>query len=92
MDTAHISALQAKHTGLDRRIAAEIARPMPDISLLATLKKQKLRLKEAIASLTRVTDFVSAALAPVVRRARTGSSDKIPAERERWACAPFADR
>ena len=53
MDTAHMSALQAKHTGLDRQIAAEGARPMPDDSLLATLKKQKLRIKEAIASLTR---------------------------------------
>jgi hypothetical protein len=51
MDNAHISALQAKHSGLDRKIAAEIARPLPDMSLLATLKKQKLRLKEALVGL-----------------------------------------
>ncbi len=53
MDSAHISALQAKHSGIDRQIAAEAARPMPDTSLIATLKKQKLRLKEALSGLVR---------------------------------------
>lgn len=51
MDRAHIAALQAKHTGIDRRIADEIARPNPDTATLATLKKQKLKLKEAISGL-----------------------------------------
>ncbi len=51
MDNSHISALQAKHAGLDARIKAETSRPMPDAVLLATLKKQKLRLKEEMASL-----------------------------------------
>ena len=51
MDSAHIAALQAKHCGIDRRIADETARPMPDMSMLATLKKQKLKLKEAISSI-----------------------------------------
>ena len=46
MQTAHFSALEAKHAGLDRRIAAESQRPMPDDALLAQLKKQKLRVKE----------------------------------------------
>lgn len=50
MENSHISALQAKHAGLDARIKAEICRPMPDAVLLATLKKQKLRLKEEMAS------------------------------------------
>lgn len=50
MDNSHISALQAKHAGLDARIKAETSRPMPDGVLLATLKKQKLRLKEELAS------------------------------------------
>jgi len=51
MDSAHILALQAKHSGLEGRIAAETARPLPDLSLVATLKKQKLRIKEAMASI-----------------------------------------
>jgi hypothetical protein len=50
MDNAHISALQSKHLGLDRKIAAETARPLPDMSIVATLKKQKLRVKEALTS------------------------------------------
>lgn len=51
MDSAHISALQAKHSGLDRKIAAEFSRPLPDMSLVATLKKQKLKVKEALTGL-----------------------------------------
>lgn len=46
MDNGHISALQAKHAGIDARIKAETSRPMPDAALLANLKKRKLRLKE----------------------------------------------
>lgn len=53
MDTAHFHALQTKHMGLEGRIAAENARPLPDASLIATLKKQKLRVKEAIAAIAR---------------------------------------
>ena len=53
MDSAHITALQAKHTGIDRRIADENARPLPNMSLIATLKKQKLKLKEAMTGLLR---------------------------------------
>lgn len=50
MDNSHFSALQAKHAGLDARIKAEVSRPMPDATLLATLKKQKLRLKEEMSA------------------------------------------
>jgi hypothetical protein len=46
MQTAHFSALEAKHAVLDRQIAAETQRPLPDTATLAALKKQKLRLKE----------------------------------------------
>ena len=53
MDSAHIAALQAKHSGIDQRIADETARPNPDMSMLATLKKQKLKLKEAISDFIR---------------------------------------
>ena len=46
MQTAHHQALEAKHAVLDRQIAAESQRPMPDAMVLAGLKKQKLRVKE----------------------------------------------
>lgn len=46
MQTAHLSALEAKHATLDQRIADESHRPMPDALRLADLKKQKLKLKE----------------------------------------------
>ncbi len=50
MQTAHLSALEAKHAVLDRRIAEETHRPMPDTVLLADLKRQKLRVKEEMSS------------------------------------------
>ena len=51
MENAHSSALLAKHAGIDARLAEEARRPLPDSRLIAELKKQKLRIKEAIASL-----------------------------------------
>lgn len=51
METSHIGALQSKHAGLERQIAAEMARPSPDDALLMELKKRKLRIKEEIAQL-----------------------------------------
>jgi hypothetical protein len=51
MLTSHSSALLAKHAGIEARIAAENRRPSPDDILIAQLKKQKLRIKEAIARL-----------------------------------------
>jgi hypothetical protein len=51
MDQAHIAALQTKHAGLDARIAEETQRPLPDMALLARLKKEKLKIKEEIAGL-----------------------------------------
>lgn len=50
MQTAHRSALEAKHATLDQRIDDERHRPMPDSMLIADLKKQKLRLKEEISA------------------------------------------
>lgn len=49
MDNSHISALSAKHAGIDARLKAESTRPLPDAILVASLKKQKLRLKEEMA-------------------------------------------
>ena len=51
MEQAHITALQTKHAGLDARIAEETQRPLPDMSLLARLKKEKLRIKEEMTGL-----------------------------------------
>ena len=48
MHTGHQSALNAKHAGLDQRIASESQRPHPDTMLLAELKRQKLRVKEEL--------------------------------------------
>ncbi len=52
MDKSHVSALQAKHAGLDARIKAEASRPLPNDVLVATLKKQKLRVKEEMSSIS----------------------------------------
>jgi hypothetical protein len=49
MQTAHFTALSAKHNSLDQRIAAESQRPAPDQMLIAELKKRKLRVKEEMA-------------------------------------------
>lgn len=49
MDTSHVSALNAKHAGLEARIRDENTRPAPDSLMIAALKKQKLQLKQEIA-------------------------------------------
>lgn len=51
MQQAHVSALEARHAGLEARIDEETQRPLPDMATLARLKKQKLRVKEEIAGL-----------------------------------------
>ncbi|MCW3837727.1 YdcH family protein [Sphingomonas canadensis] len=48
MQNGHIEALSAKHNSLDRRISAELQRPLPDHMLIAELKKQKLRVKDEL--------------------------------------------
>lgn len=48
MQDAHISALENKHADLDARIHDEEQRPHPDTATLARLKKEKLKVKEAI--------------------------------------------
>jgi hypothetical protein len=52
MADSHSQSLIAKHAMLDARITSETRRPMPDEIVLHALKKQKLRIKEAIARLT----------------------------------------
>lgn len=48
MQQAHMSALETKHAGLDARIAEESQRPNPDAAMISRLKKEKLKLKEAM--------------------------------------------
>jgi len=48
MQTTHQQALETKHAALDRRIADESHRPMPNSAIIADLKRQKLRLKEEL--------------------------------------------
>ena len=48
MDSAYSASLSAKHAQLDTLISDEVKRPMPDASLLARLKRQKLRIKEQL--------------------------------------------
>jgi hypothetical protein len=48
METSHAAALQARHEGLEQRIREEMSHPAPDSAMIQTLKKQKLKIKEAI--------------------------------------------
>lgn len=45
---AHLKELENKHAHLDDEIKQELKHPLPDETRLATLKKQKLHLKEQI--------------------------------------------
>ncbi len=47
-----IEALKAKHADLDSQLEDENGRPMPDAATVATLKRQKLAIKDEIARLT----------------------------------------
>ena len=48
MDTSHVSSLQLKHAGLERKIEEELSRPLPDIATIQELKKRKLQIKEQL--------------------------------------------
>lgn len=45
---AHFAMIQEKHSKLESKIAQEWVRPSPDLSMIQTLKKQKLLLKEEL--------------------------------------------
>jgi hypothetical protein len=49
MEASHANALQLKHAGLERQLAEERGRPMPDVITIQLLKKRKLRIKEELA-------------------------------------------
>jgi hypothetical protein len=54
MELSHISALESKHAGLERRIAEERNRPLPNEALIKELKRRKLRIKEELAHVHQV--------------------------------------
>ncbi len=49
----YVESLRTKHSQLEQVILEESLRPLPDQALLSQLKKQKLRIKDEIARLTR---------------------------------------
>ena len=51
MQQAHVSALEAKHAGLEARINEDTQRPKPDKANLNRLKKEKLMINEEITGL-----------------------------------------
>ena len=49
MEASHVSSLQNKHAGIERRIREEMNRPQPDLSMIQALKRHKLRIRDVIA-------------------------------------------
>jgi hypothetical protein len=47
----HMEALRSKHATLESELEAELQRPHPDDLRIQELKREKLRIKDAIASL-----------------------------------------
>ncbi len=50
-EDARLSALKSEHASLEDQIQEELSRPLPDDNLVHTLKKQKLHIKDELASL-----------------------------------------
>lgn len=50
-EDARLSALKSEHASLENQIQEEMGRPLPDDSLVHTLKKKKLHIKDELASL-----------------------------------------
>ncbi len=48
MNNSHMSALRMKHAELEEKLEREENRPLPDTSLIHSLKKQKLHLKDLL--------------------------------------------
>lgn len=46
-----IGSLKAKHARLDQELREEQLRPMPDSAIIASLKREKLKLKDEMARL-----------------------------------------
>jgi hypothetical protein len=50
--SSRIDALKVKHQQIDNTLQSETSRPHPDDTAIASLKKEKLRLKDEINRLT----------------------------------------
>ncbi len=50
-EDARLSALKSEHASLENQIQEEMGRPLPDDNLVHSLKKQKLYIKDEMASL-----------------------------------------
>lgn len=48
-----VETLKAKHAALDQALQAETTRPHPDDNAIATLKRQKLKLKDTLKTLAQ---------------------------------------
>jgi len=48
VNNSHMSALRQRHADLESKLSAEENRPFPDETLIVTLKKKKLILKDEI--------------------------------------------
>lgn len=46
---ARLDALHVRHSELEARLESETSRPLPDNGLIATLKRQKLAIKDEMA-------------------------------------------
>ena len=51
MESSHISALQLKPRGIEQKLRDEMSRPSPNETIIQSLKKRKLRIKEEIAQI-----------------------------------------
>ncbi len=47
-----IESLKARHAQLENAIEAEVRRPSPDTAQIVTLKRQKLRIKDELATMS----------------------------------------
>lgn len=50
---SHINTLKMKHSDLEKSIANENRRPLPNTHVLFHLKQKKLRIKDEIANMNR---------------------------------------
>ncbi|EKV26471.1 hypothetical protein C882_2763 [Caenispirillum salinarum AK4] len=50
---ARIDSLTTKHQTLEHQLEQESRRPIPDAAMVATLKRQKLKIKDELARMSR---------------------------------------
>jgi hypothetical protein len=48
MPSRRLEALSQRHRTIEGEIAAEMRRPLPDAAMIARLKREKLKVKDAI--------------------------------------------